>query len=233
MASNVKVGVDSKVVCENNVIKGLNKLGFPSITRNVVEIKEFGEDFDFSFTADGKFGTVTFGGNMVVGDTNGQDKLKAALVANTKLTDIRFYIDKNHFMTCDLANDPASGFQVSKADGFQADKSGLYPYDSEMVVNGKIAYFYAHSDDNYGTVDGSNLAFVQGTGSEDTITDSDSGFVTEGFKAGQTLIIEGSTSNDGQYIIKEVAAGTLTLTCEGSLTAESGVTATILHGGKL
>ena len=68
-----------------------------------------------------------------------------------------------------------------------------------------------------------------------TITDSDSGFITAGFEVGQTLIIEGSTSNDTvtDQIITIVAAGTLTLTTTEVLTTEVALAGTMLHGGRL
>jgi hypothetical protein len=54
----------------------------------------------------------------------------------------------------------------------------------------------------------------------DTITDSNSGFVSAGFLAGDIVVISGSTSNDGEYEIRTVAAGTLTLNFSGRLTTE-------------
>ena len=68
---------------------------------------------------------------------------------------------------------------------------------------------------------------------KDTITDSDSGFLTNGFQAGDIITIDGSTSNDGQYEIYSVVAGTITLTKSGILTTEiAGDTVTVdsLHG---
>jgi len=73
-----------------------------------------------------------------------------------------------------------------------------------------------------GTV--TNIAFVKGSGTtKDTITDSDSGFSTDGFAADQILTVDGSTSNDENYDLYSVAAGTLTLKSIGRLTSEAGV----------
>lgn len=55
---------------------------------------------------------------------------------------------------------------------------------------------------------------------KDTITDSDSAFLTEGFQAGDIITVSGSTSNDGEYEIYSVVAGTITLTKSGILTTE-------------
>ena len=60
----------------------------------------------------------------------------------------------------------------------------------------------------------------------DTITDSGSGMGN--FEDGQTIIVSGSASNDGVYVINTAAAGTLTLQSSDSLTAEAaGETVTI------
>ena len=83
-------------------------------------------------------------------------------------------------------------------------------------------------------VNGEDLHFVKGSGSADTITDDESKFLTDGFLANQSLLIEGSTSNDAVLTtIATAEAGTLTLASEGELTTEDGLAATILHGGKL
>jgi hypothetical protein len=65
----------------------------------------------------------------------------------------------------------------------------------------------------------------------DTITDSDSGFVDAGFEAGHDILVEGSESNDGEYSLATVAAGTLTLISGDELTTEAAgenVTITML-----
>lgn len=63
---------------------------------------------------------------------------------------------------------------------------------------------------------------------DDTITDSNNGFVTAGFVAGNHVIVSGSTANDGTYKILTVSAGTLTLDFSGRLTtAIAGDTITL------
>lgn len=88
------------------------------------------------------------------------------------------------------------------------------------------------------------IAFVDNGASEDTITDSGSGFVTAGFKTGDVLYVDGTTSNDGSYTLTGVAAGTLNvatalLTAEaagtvfGIASAKGGALADILQNGVL
>jgi hypothetical protein len=112
--------------------------------------------------------------------------------------------------------------------GPEITKSGLMPFTAELLVQGLLALFTAH-------IGGVTLDFVAGTATESTITDSASGFITAGFEVGQTLIIEGSTSNDTitDQIITAVAAGLLTLTTEEILTTETALAGTMLHGGRL
>lgn len=209
------------------VISGLNQLGLPELMRESVKISQFRTDFAVEFTGEGSHGRITYGGDMVLGDTNGQDQLKDYLKNNTKFTDCRIYLNLEDFIAPDTANDTNAGFQVSKHSPGQANKNGTFPFSGEMVVNGLYCYFTAHIEDGATPT----MAFVSGTPA--TITDSDSGFVTAGFLAGQTLIVEGSTSNDGQYVIATVAAGTITLATGETLTSEAAIDGTTLHGGKL
>ena len=69
-------------------------------------------------------------------------------------------------------------------------------------------------------IDGTTIAFVDGGGSSDTITDSGSGFVTAGFESTDKIRVIGSASNDGDYQLTAAAAGTLTM-ATGTLTAET------------
>ena len=70
------------------------------------------------------------------------------------------------------------------------------------------------------TLTDTTIAFVDGGGGADTITDSGSRFVSTGFEIGMTINIFGSASNDSEYTLTAVAAGTLTLST-GVLTTEA------------
>ncbi len=62
------------------------------------------------------------------------------------------------------------------------------------------------------------IAFVDS--GPDTLTDTDNLFLSKMLKAGMRINISGSTSNDGNYTIASVVAGTITLIAGDSLTAE-------------
>jgi hypothetical protein len=69
-----------------------------------------------------------------------------------------------------------------------------------------------------GTADiqGTGIAFVDGGGGADTITDTGNGFIAAGFQPGHKITVSGSTTSDGDYTIVSVVAGTITL-ATGSL----------------
>ena len=65
-------------------------------------------------------------------------------------------------------------------------------------------------------IQGTGIAFVDGGGGADTITDTGNGFIRAGFQPGHKITVSGSTTSDGDYTIVSVVAGTLTL-ATGSL----------------
>ena len=64
--------------------------------------------------------------------------------------------------------------------------------------------------------EGTGIAFVDGGGSSDTITDTASGFGS--FGASDKIRVIGSASNDGDYQLTNAASGTLTV-ATGTFTA--------------
>lgn len=99
-------------------------------------------------------------------------------------------------------------------------------YPDEDIANGlRIEYtalnepFVAESLENTSSkASGITIAFVDGGGGSDTITDSASGF---NFTDGDKIRVQGSTSNDGDYTLNGTAnSGTLTVTT-GTFTAET------------
>lgn len=238
MSVNYMQAVDAAIVLdykgENQaVVKGLNKLKPPGMTRQIVTVDEFRNEWARKFAGGGEFTDLTYGGNYVTGDTDGQDALKRHWVNKTRLTgtDIMFFLNMDDFIATDLANDPDSAIQIVEHDIGEADKNNVYSMNGKAVPNGRLATYIAH------LIEGETptTAFVQGAdGNPDTITDSGNGFVTAGFKAGMSLMIIGSTANDAiNTLITEVAAGTLTLACSGEVTAGAGIKGQELHGGSI
>ncbi len=106
--------------------------------------------------------------------------------------------------------------------GFTTDPSG------EAVDSNIIQKPTTHSSIISKVVQTSTtIAFVDSN--PDTITDSGNGFVTSGFLAGQTINVSGTTNNNGNFTIKSVVAGTITLIAGDSLTAESAGSSFIIR----
>ncbi len=225
------LGDNAKAAIGTTRIKGLNALKIPGIVRDSLKVEEFGRDFDFEVPTSASWDKGSLSGNYVRGDTTGQKVLRTKLFDNTGITDLRLYENANDFWAPDLANDTNSQFYVMSNPGPEITKSGLIPFTAEILVQGLLALFEAHTSGA-----GTNYAFVAGTSPAiSTITDSASAFITDGFEVGQTLIIEGSTSNDTvtNQLITIVEAGTLTLTTTEVLTTEDGIADMVLHGGAL
>ena len=87
-------------------------------------------------------------------------------------------------------------------------------YPDEDITNGLRVEYTALSepfvDEAWesltSTISGTGIAFVDGGGSSDTITDTGSGFVTAGFAAGDKIRVIGSASNDGDYVLTAATA---------------------------
>ena len=219
-----KVGDKAWAAIGTTKIKGLNAIKVPGMTRKSVEVTEFDRDIDFSVPTSAAWETGSIAGNYVRDDTTGQKVLRTKLFNNEGLDNLRLYEDLTNFWAPDLATDENSQVYVMGNPGPEIAKADLIPFSCELLVQGSLALFDAH-------VTGATLAFT-GT----TITDSADGFVTAGFEAGQTIIIEGSPTNDvhTKVVIDTggVAAGVLTLTSgSDTLTVENGDADCKVHGG--
>ena len=121
--------------------------------------------------------------------------------------------------------DTLAGFRIKLPADYYANQL-IYP--NEDITDGlRIEYtsldepFIAEAlEDMQVFISGTGIAFVDGGGSSDTITDTGSGFVTAGFAATDKIRVIGSASNDGDYQLTNAAAGTLTM-ATALLTAET------------
>jgi len=111
-----------------------------------------------------------------------------------------------------------------------------FPAKDYDVIDALVVFF----NERYGAYESFNFPCygqrIKGTGlacvdsGPDTITDSNSTFVTRGFNTNLDVWIEGSgQGNDGVYDVDGVAAGTLTLAAAESLTAESSNSSLIVY----
>jgi hypothetical protein len=103
---------------------------------------------------------------------------------------------------------------LNRAIGLLAKR--LYILESDLIIDDLSINIFAQI-----SYEASTIAFVDGKSeTEDTITDSDSQFVAEGFKEDMPITTDCS-GNAGPFRISTVAAGTLTLHPSASLTAQA------------
>jgi hypothetical protein len=135
----------------------------------------------------------------------------------------------------------SNNVNINNCSLFSNDRSGIYVQLSDNVSitnviarNNDITASYAGIEINTCNdvkiessqcyderkVTGTNIAFVEGGASKDTITMVSAKFLINGFVAGNTITVSGSTSNDGTYTIFSVVAGTITLDAGDDLAAE-------------
>ena len=121
--------------------------------------------------------------------------------------------------------DTVAGFRIKLPLDYYANQL-IYP--NEDITDGlRIEYtsvdepFIAEAlEDMQVFISGTGIAFVDGGGGSDTITDTGTGFATAGFGATDKIRVIGSASNDGDYQLTNAAAGTLTM-ATALLTAET------------
>jgi hypothetical protein len=232
MTINYQMAADAAIVlkygdADQSVVKGLNSLKPYGFTRSVVTVDEFRNAMGRQFAGSGTISNIDYGGNYVTGDNLGQDQLKAYTLANTKFTDCRVYLNLEDFFMPDTAADPLAAFQVVDHSPGNADKNAVFSLSGALACNGQPSTFHIH-------MTAGTLAITAGT--PDTITDSDSGFVTAGFKAGDTVILEDPTAAGDKLAMRTIAtveAGVLTLSNTGAdLTAQTAGTSLTIHGGR-
>ena len=121
--------------------------------------------------------------------------------------------------------DTVAGFRIKLPLDYYANQL-IYP--NEDITDGlRIEYtsvdepFIAEAlEDMQVFISGTGIAFVDGGGGSDTITDTGTGFATAGFGDTDKIRVIGSASNDGDYQLTNAAAGTLTM-ATALLTAET------------
>jgi hypothetical protein len=70
---------------------------------------EFGDDWDRKIGSALLTWTATVSGFASVDDGSGQDVLEAAVLAGTKLSTLRFYVDATNYWTSDTGSDATAG----------------------------------------------------------------------------------------------------------------------------
>jgi len=234
---NRQLGVNSAIILnygESNqgTVKGINSLTLPALTRSKIKSEEFGVDFAVNDVGGGEHGDISYSGNMVNGDTNGQTQLKTYIKNNTKFKNARIYIDTetSDFLAVDAtANDPETGFQVIDHTPGAANKNGTYPFSGKWAVNGLYCIYDIHQTASAGAT-----IAVNGSQATVTIVDPGSNFINNGITSAHTIILDNGTTLFGPWKLACVTSGTLFLATGQTVASGAGITtARKLHAGLL
>ena len=213
---------------DDGYIGSLNKFKAYGITNTVNETNAFREGTTSKYTSVGDLGGITYGGNDLTAD-GPQSFLRAAALAKTELTAIRFYRNLTDFFMPDLAKSSTSSVQVSKHDVAEVDPNGLYAFDGEIVFKGQPVTFSIHHT--------STTMVVAADAGGDTLTDATSGqFVTDGIKVGDTILlgslITETTDKYTQHLVTAVTETVITTDSLNALTAQLTGSSFTIHAGR-
>ena len=119
-----KAGNNAKVTLGANTIVGMGNWALAGITTDLLESTSFGDTAKQYMTGLLDYGDVTFGGLYDPADTTGQDILFSANINNSKIANIRLYVDNTSYWTPDVTSVSAAGLIIQSV-SISMDKSAL------------------------------------------------------------------------------------------------------------
>lgn len=119
-----KPGNKAKVTLGADTVVGMGVWKMSGITVDQLDATAFGDTAKEFLTGLMDYGNIEFSGLYDPADTTGQTALINALSGNTKVTNIRLYVDNTSYWMPDITADAASGMYVTNF-SISADKSGL------------------------------------------------------------------------------------------------------------
>ena len=124
MALGFKAGNNAKVTLAGNTVVGMGNWKLSGIEVDLLETTSFGDTAKQFITGLLDYGGVTFGGLYDPGDTTGQQILVSANINNSKIANIRLYVDSVSYWTPNVTVVSAAGMLMQSISIGQ-DKSGL------------------------------------------------------------------------------------------------------------
>lgn len=126
-------GNNAKVALGSTTVLGMGNWRFSGITVDLLETTAFGDTAKQFMTGLLDYGTATFGGLYDLSNAGGVSTLLSALFNNSKIGDIRFYLNSVSYWTPNITVLSAAGMLVQTVPVGQ-DKSGL----GTIEFNGKF-----------------------------------------------------------------------------------------------
>ncbi len=119
-----KTGSDAKVTLGSDTVVGMGNWKLEGITVDLLESTAFGDTAKQYMPGLIDYGTVSFGGLYDPADTTGQSVLVSAMLNNSKITNVRLYVDNTSYWTPNLTALSAAGM-ILQGVPIGMDKSGL------------------------------------------------------------------------------------------------------------
>lgn len=119
-----KTGKNQKVTLGTNTVVGMGSWELSGITVDQLDATAFGDVAKEFVTGLLDYGNISFSGLYDPADTTGQTVLITALSNNTKVTNIRLYVDATSYWMPDITTDAAAGMYVTNC-SIKADKGAL------------------------------------------------------------------------------------------------------------
>lgn len=119
-----KAGNNAKVTLGSATVVGMGNWKLNGITVDLLESTAFGDTAKQFMTGLVDYGTLSFGGLYDPADTTGQNILISAMLNNSKIGNIRLYVDNTSYWTPNVTAVSAAGMLMQSVP-IGMDKSGL------------------------------------------------------------------------------------------------------------
>lgn len=107
-----KPGNVAKVALGSAVVKGMVDWSMDGVSVELLDTTAFGDTAKKFMTGLLDYGTVSFNGHYDPADVTGQTILQSANMNNSKVTDIRLYVDSTSYWTPNITADSDAGLQM-------------------------------------------------------------------------------------------------------------------------
>jgi hypothetical protein len=119
-----KAGNNAKVTLGSNTVVGMGNWKLSGIAVDLLETTAFGDTAKQFITGLLDYGQVTFGGLYDPADTTGQNILQSANINNSKIANIRLYVDNTSYWTPNVTAVSAAGM-LMQSFSIGMDKAGV------------------------------------------------------------------------------------------------------------
>jgi hypothetical protein len=130
-----KAGNLGKVALGTIAVVGMGNWKLNGITVDLLESTAFGDTAKQFLTGLLDYGSISFSGLYDPADTTGQTMLQSALSNNSKIANLRLYVDANSYWIANVTGVSASGVLIQSY-SVGMDKSGLGTIDFTAKCTG-------------------------------------------------------------------------------------------------